>query len=179
MGTNDLHSALKTTVVAEVTEAGIHYKQVRLQHGKDDFLDALHARPSSFTTAGIQTTDFLHFLGFSRSACAFHPPECYSRTILPAQDLASLAKAIGIAFEKFKSGARALENCGLFINQPEGWGFFYGKPASGRSLHLANPHGNGHVAPKSERMKESEDTFFRFVYKPYPTYPPEKTFVCI
>ena len=164
MRTNDLHSALKTTVVAEVTEAGIHYKQVRLQHGKDDFLETLHARPSSFTTAGIQTTDFLHFLGFSRSACAFHLSECYCRTILPAQDLASLAKAIGIAFEKFKSGARALENCGLFIDQPEGWGFFYGKPASGRSFYVANPHGNGHVAPKSERMKESEDTFFRFVF---------------
>ena len=43
MRTNELHSALKTTVVAEVTEAGIHYKQVRLQHGKDDFLDTLHA----------------------------------------------------------------------------------------------------------------------------------------
>jgi hypothetical protein len=164
MRTSDLHSALKTTVVADVTEAAIHYKQVRLQHGKDNILETLHARPSSFSTAGIQVTDFLHFLGFSRSACAFHLSECYCRTLSSGQDVAGLAKAVGTAFEKFKSGARALENCGIFINQPEGWGFFYGKPGNGRSFHVTRPYGDGHVAPKSERMKESQDTFFQFVF---------------
>lgn len=164
MRTSDLHSALKTTVVAEVTEAGIHYKQVRLQHGKDDFLETLHARPSSYSTAGIQATDFLHFVGFSRSVCSFHLDECYCRTLSPGQDVTGLAKAVGTAFEKFKGGARALENCGLFIDQPEGWGFFHGKAGSGRTFHVARPYGDGHVAPKSERMKESQDTFFRFVF---------------
>jgi hypothetical protein len=41
MRSRDLHSALKTTVVSDLTESGIHYKHVRLQHGKDEFIDTL------------------------------------------------------------------------------------------------------------------------------------------
>ena len=160
----DLHSALKTTVVAELTEGGIGYKYVRLQHGKDDFTDTLHARPGSFSTAGVQATDFLHFLGFSRSACPFHLSECYCRSLAPDQDVPALARAIGTALEKFTGGARALENCGILVDQPEGWGFFYGKPGSGRTYTAPGPYGDGHVAPKSERMKEAEDDYFRFVF---------------
>jgi hypothetical protein len=37
----DLHSALKTTVLREIHEGGIRYKVVRLQNGKDDFVDSL------------------------------------------------------------------------------------------------------------------------------------------
>lgn len=160
----DLHSALKTVVLADVSEGGIGYKHVRLQHGKDDFTDTLHARPGSFSTAGIQATDFLHFLGFARSACAFHGGECYCRLLEPDHDVPALAGAIGSALEKFKRGARALENCGLFIDQPKGWGFFFGKPSSGRTFRTPRSYGNGHIAPKSERMKELEDAFFRFIF---------------
>src|SRR5207247_1403714 len=152
----DLHSALKTVVVAEVSEGGISYKHVRLQHGRDDFTDSLHARPNSYSTAGIQATDFLHFLGFSRSPCAFHIGECYSRVLPPRHDVPAIAKAIGSSLEKFKLGAHALENCGILIDQPEGWGFFYGKPGSGRTFPPSRTFGNGHIVPKSHRMNVSE-----------------------
>lgn len=160
----DLHAGLKTTVLADTVEGGINYKHVRLQYSKDDFADTLHASPRSYSSAGIQATDFLHFLGFTRSPCAFHGTECFCRFLNPEHDVPALTRAIGTALEKFKQAARTLEGCGLFIDQPEGWGFFYGKPASNWTFRAPRPSGNGHVAPKSQRMKESEDEFFRFVF---------------
>lgn len=41
----NLHSALKTTVINSHNEGGIDYILVRLQNGKDDFVETLHARP--------------------------------------------------------------------------------------------------------------------------------------
>jgi hypothetical protein len=164
MRTADLHSALKTTVVADLTESGIHYKHVRLQHGKDEFIDTLHAYPSSFSTAGIQATDFLHFLGFRRSPCAFHHGECSCQTLSLAHDVVSLTKALGSALQKFQHGARELASCGIYIGQPEGWSFFSGKPGGAQRYRIPRAYGDGHVAPQAQRLKESEDVFFRFVF---------------
>lgn len=160
----DLHSALKTTVLQDFQEGGIHYKQVRLQAGKSDFVDTIHARPSSWTMSGLQSTDLLHFLGFRRSPCAFHMGECYVRAVHSDLDIRALTESIGITYKQMEEGARHLEKCGLFIDQPEGWGFFYRKPSSGRRYSAPHVFGNGHVAPKSERMKEAEDEFFRFIF---------------
>jgi len=164
MISESLHSALKTTVLADLTEGGIHYKHVRLQYGKDHFRDTLHACPTCYSTAGLQTTDFLHFLGFSRSPCEFHRRECFCREIMAGQDVVGLAKGVTSAFEKFESGAACLENCGLPIDQPEGWGFFRGTPGSGRIFRASYTRGDGHIAAKSKRLKESEDAAFRFVF---------------
>jgi hypothetical protein len=164
MRSGDLHSALKTTVVADLTEGGIHYKHVRLQHGKDDFMETLHARPGSHSTAGIQATDFLYFLGFRRSPCSYHYGECYCRKLSLDDDVVGLAKAVANALPKFQLGARELEKCGIPIDQPEGWGFFYGKPSGGKHYSLPLSHGNGHVTPQSQRLKESQDVFFRFIF---------------
>jgi hypothetical protein len=164
MRSGDLHSALKTTLVADLTEAGIHYKHMRLQHGKDEFIDTLHAHPNSFSTAGIQATDFLHFLGFHRAPCPFHHGECYCRTLSLEHDVLSLAKALGSALQEFQHGAKELQSCGIAIDQPEGWGFFSGKPSRGQGYRIPPSYSNGHVAPQSQRLKESEDVFFQFVF---------------
>jgi len=159
---NDLHNALKTTVVREFEEGGIYYKQVTLQHSKDRIVETLHASPRSFTTSGIQLTDFLSFLGFSRSACHFHHGECYCRQILSSTDLVGMGKAINNAFREFLTAEEDLQACGLMVRQPEGWGFFFGKQGG----HSRNNYtfGDGHTASKIERMKESQDEFFRFVF---------------
>lgn len=159
----DLHAALKTTVLSEFSENGIHYKHVRLQHSKESVVNSLHARPSTHTTAGIQSTDFLHFLGFRRAECAFFRSECFCRELLVEQDVHALAVGIGKAFQNFDSASRDLEACGIPVDQPEGWGFFYGKPGSARRRGYSSGRGNGHVAPKIQKLKESEDEFFRFV----------------
>lgn len=160
----DLHSALKTTILQEIQNEGLHFKLVCLQHGKNDFADTLHVRPSSYSTYGLQSTDFLSFLGFKRSQCAFHNGECYVREVSPSLELTNFAKSSGIALKYIQDSARHLENCGIFIPQPEGYGFFFGKPSEGR--HIAGDYvsGGGHVAPKVQRMKESEDQYFRFVF---------------
>lgn len=84
--------------------------------------------------------------------------------VSPELDLGQLAEAIGKALTLVQEADRHLEHCGLFIDQPEGWGYFYGRPSGGRRIRQDYSRGNGHVAPKTERMKEAEDDFFRFVF---------------
>lgn len=159
---NGLHTALKTNIVRDFTEGGVHYKQVTLQHSKDRVVETLHACPRSFTTSGIQLTDFLVFLGFSRSGCPFHQSECYCREISPSADVVGMGKAIANAFAMFSDATQALQACGLTVRQPEGWGYFYGKPSEQRQSGYVS--GDGHTASKIERMKESQDDFFRYVF---------------
>ena len=142
----DLHSALKTTVLQEFHEGGIRYKVVRLQYGKDDFTDSIHANPSAFSLAGLQTTDILSFLGFERSRCAFHDGECFVKEIPSEFNVAEYSKSVKIAYDLILDGSRHLENCGIFIDQPEGSGFFFHKPSWNRKYPVHRPRGNGHVA---------------------------------
>lgn len=159
-----LHSALKTTVIGNHAGNGINYILVRLQNAKDDFADTLHARPNSYSTSGFQTTDFLSLLGFSRSRCAFHGSECFCRHVPEGLDLKGLSADIGKSFQIFQGAVSHLENCGLVVEQPEGWGFFYGKPATRRARMNPYCRGDGHASPKADKLKEGEDDFFRFVF---------------
>lgn len=159
-----LHSALKTTVIGNHAGDGINYILVRLQNGKDDFVDTLHARPNRYSTSGFQTTDFLSLLGFSRSRCAFHGSECFCRQVPEGLELQALSSDIGKSFQIFQNAVSHMENCGLFIEQSEGWAFFSGKPATRRARLNFYCHGDGHTSPMTEKMKESEDDFFRFVF---------------
>jgi hypothetical protein len=160
---SDLHSALKTTVIQDVSESGLNLKHVRLQNGKDNFLDTLHVRPSSYTTSGLQSTDLLNFIGFKRSPCTFFQSECFVSEIPASFDVAGFAKASIAALGHLQQGTSHLKNCGLPVPQPEGWGFHYGKPATSRRSSREYVTGDGHVAPKANRLKESEDEYFRFV----------------
>jgi|GEM_PF-699098 len=161
----DLHTALKTEVAKDFFEAGIQFKQITLRRGKQDVVESLHARPTSYTTSGVQSTDLLSLLGFSRSGCPFHRGECYCRAIPTDFDVVPFAKAFGTALTRFDEASKKLQSCGITVPQPEGWGFFYGKPSEGRRLSFGiGDEGDGHTAAKCERMKESEDNFFRFVF---------------
>jgi hypothetical protein len=159
----DLHSALKHHEVGEFTASGISFKHVRLQQGKTSFTESLHASPTGWTTYGVQATDYLRFLGFHRSACPFYQGECYSREISPAVDPHELTAGIGMSLEEFKKGARSLEACGIFMPQPEGWGFFFGKASESLPRpRLASV--DGHTCRVTKQLKEARDDFFRFVF---------------
>lgn len=160
---SDLHAALKTAVVQNVSAPGLHFKHVRLQNGKDDFLDTLHVHPNSWTTSGLQSSDLLSFAGFRRSPCAFFQSECFVRAIPESFDVTGFAQSVAAALGHLQEGARHLENCGIVVPQPEGWGIYYGKPGTGRGPSREYVTGEGHVAPKVNRLKESEDEYFRFV----------------
>lgn len=159
----DLHSALKTSIVEAADSSGFRLKHVRLQYAKDDFLDTLHVQPSSFSSAGLQSTDLLSLIGFNRSPCAFHRGECYVRVIPKEFDLEAFGTSAAAALSKLQNAEIHFRNCGFAIPQPEGWGFFYDKPSQGRRHPSEYTSGNGHVAPQVERLKESGDEYFSFV----------------
>ena len=164
-GNRDRHSALRTEQVSAVSAQGIQFMKIRLQWGKDDYGFSLHAVPSSYSSYGIQTTDFLTYLGFERGPCAFASSrECFSRWIIDNFDLDRFAEAFGISFRQLEKAERALENCGYLLSKPEGWGYFFGKSGTdsrrGYGSYLST---DGHTSPKSEIMKNVEDEYFRFI----------------
>jgi hypothetical protein len=55
-----------------------------------------------------------------------------------------------------------LEDCGIFLEQLEGWGFFYGKQSRGRARREYYDFGDGHTAAESKEMKRSEDPAFQY-----------------
>lgn len=160
---SDLHSALKTSIDARFSHNGFDFLRACLQNGKDKFEYTLHVRPTMFSTAGMQRTDFLKALGFSRQTCAFHAAEAYCLHGDAESDVEALAKAIGTAFPLYELANQHLEACGFGLSQPEGWGYFYGKPSGrGRNHSHGRCSGNGHVSPKVESMKSAEDEHFQF-----------------
>lgn len=161
----DKHSALKTVQVGLAASKGITFIVVKLQWGKDDFGFSLHASPSSFSAYGIQTTDFLSYLGFERGPCAFSPGgECFSIWVPEDFDVNKFAEAFSASFNEIKKAEKAVENCRYFLQQPEGWGYFSGK--SGQNVthgYSMSQGGDGHTSPKTKVMKNTEDEYFKFV----------------
>jgi hypothetical protein len=60
----DLHTALKSTVVKKSRLGGMEAVLAELQWGKDDKGYGIHVAPNSFSLSGLQTTDYLAYLGF-------------------------------------------------------------------------------------------------------------------
>ncbi len=158
------HSALRTEIIADLTRTGFRYKRVRLQHSKDSFTETLHIVPTAFSTAGFQRTDLLSILGFARSHCPFHRGECFCRSVNPGLDLEAFADDLAASHDDFVSATRELEACGIFIEQPEGLGFFTGKPSSMRPVGDRQPLGDGHTSPVANRLREAEDEQFRYAF---------------
>lgn len=160
----DKHSALKTEQIGSVSGTGVQFVAVKLQWGKSDYGFSLHASPSSFTSYGIQTTDFLSYLGFERGACAFtQSRECFSKWISEDFNLQKFAEAFATSFTELEKAEKVLENCGYRLCQPEGWGYFSGKTGYDRRHGYGGYSSNdGHTSTKSETMKNVEDEFFHF-----------------
>src|SRR5262249_15760438 len=72
MNGRDPHSALKPDVINRVNQGHLEVVLARLQWSKNDIGYSLHVNPTSFSSAGLQQTDFLSYLGFQRSdRCSF------------------------------------------------------------------------------------------------------------
>jgi len=160
----DLHSALKTSIIQEIDTPGFRFKHVRLQYAKDDFLDTLHVQPSSYSSAGLQSTDLLNLMGFERSSCAFFKGECYVSVIPQVFDIQTFSKSAAAALSQLEQAENHLHNCGIVLPRPEGLGFFSGKLSTDHRNSSEYTSGNGHVAPKILRLKESEDEYFNFIF---------------
>lgn len=163
MSGRDPHSALKSDIVGRANQHSLEIVLARLQWGKDDIAYSLHVNPTSFSTAGLQTTDFLAYLGFSRhdqcSFTSFH--RCYARSVDEGFDAAAFPDIFNRAFRLMDQAARGFEGCGFLLPQPEGWGFFQARTGGG-SRALPTLAGDGHTARQARTMKQTDDENFAF-----------------
>lgn len=100
----DPHAALKQEVVSRANREGFEAVLARLQWGKDDVAFSLHANPSSFSTFGLQKTDFLAYLGFQRmDACPFTSLQrCYTRWVDEGFNVELFVDAFAKAFARLE-----------------------------------------------------------------------------
>ena len=162
-GARDLHKSLKSEVLAKGASSGAELTLVKLAWGKEDVAFSLHVAPNTWSTHGIQIPDFLSYLGFSRQPCLFLRSECYVKEVKSDLDLNAFGRALGEAYQQMSQAQRHLENCGFALDQPEGWGYFFGKQSGGRSRR--GYYGDGHTSVITpEVMKKAEDNAFQFVF---------------
>lgn len=159
-----LHSGLKTEEIAKHHGSHFEMLQMKIQHSQHEIKYALHVAPSGFTLSGMQSTDILALLGFNRGRCSFFPSgECFVKEVAISFDLEKFDKAFTAAYRDVKDGAGHLEKCGIHLEQKDGWSYFTGRKRTRIPLGY-KPQGDGHTAPKHERMKESEDDNFYYVF---------------
>jgi hypothetical protein len=102
-------------------------------------------------------------LGFIRSPCAFAHGECYALRVGDEFNLTGFSEDFGTYCAALKQAEQHLQACDIGLDQPEGLGFSMGKPSGGRRIRPSQVSGDGHSAPRSERLKEVEDDVFRYV----------------
>lgn len=163
--TRDLHSALRTERVAEAIGAGVNFLLVRLQRGKNDIGYSVHAYPQRHTLSGLQTPDFLVYLGFAVSTCAFTPGgRCLIREVTDGFHVGEFARAFEQGWGAFEKAEKDFEACGFFIKQPVGLmlsGLDRGSgPVQRPAFHA---RGDGHTSPESIKLKQSDDDVFKCV----------------
>jgi hypothetical protein len=164
----DPHVALKSEVVAKMSRGSIEAAVARLQWGKNDVGYSLHVNPTSYTSHGIQKTDFLAYLGFRRSdKCNFTSfGRCYVNWVWDGFNLEGFLDAFGRGYAHLEKAEKGLSACGFFLPQPEGWGFHFGKPGGHTNRGAITLLGDGHTAHRVDSMKQTEDEtfFFRFSF---------------
>jgi hypothetical protein len=165
MNSRDPHQALKTETLAKAPSRRAAFVLEKLQWGKSDIGFSLHAQPTTHSTSGLQITDFLSQIGFVRSNCLFvERPECYVRWVDESFNLDKFIIGLDKAFENLLESEKLLEKCGIFLEQPEGWGYFYGKTSGGRETNDFQMSGDGHTAGTIKQMKTGSDETFHFAF---------------
>jgi TIR domain-containing protein len=161
----NLHSALRTELVAEASTGGVTFKHMKLTHGKDDVRFSIHVRPEEWSTAGIQRTDLLALIGFHRARCPFFGLQCYARAANESFSVTDFAADFDRARNALLDSEHPLDKCGVSIPSPEGIGFSYGKPrtSSRERRTLWHTSGDGHNGANVQKIKRSEDKYFSFV----------------
>lgn len=163
-GRRDQHQALKSEILVQVRSNSANFVLVKLHWSKEDIGYNLHVSPNTFSTYGIQVTDFLSFLGFERSKCSFvDSRQCYVRWIDKDFDVNAFAVLFETAYRDLINAQEDLEKCGFILDQPEGWSYFLGKESNGRRRKL-QMLGDGHTAMSVKQMKNSEDDVFLYKF---------------
>ena len=105
MAAKDHHTALRSEVLRNICAGYVEIVLAKLQSGKNDVAFTLHVNPGAFTSRGIQTTDWLRFLGFKENAqCQFSSAgRCFSKGVPEAYDLQRFATAFNLTESEGRS----------------------------------------------------------------------------
>lgn len=152
----DLHSALQTEVLEKQTAGGVEFTLVKLRDGKEDVRHSLHAYSSTWTSAGVQTTDGLQILEFVHYRCPWSHDDGYCTQVDGQIELSEFADAFAEYVEALREAERHLTACGIFHPALAG-GNRYSRVSDAT-------RGDGHRSPNSKEMKASEDDNFRYVF---------------
>lgn len=158
------HQALKATEVAAVKTSGVEFKLIDLRKSKSLSVLTLHARPFSYSTSGLQSTDFLAYCCFKREQCVFFNGECYVREVPENFQLDSFGRDFEKAKAIFSRGDSQLQACGLYLGCPEGYGYFNHGPSKNQARRISLGGGDGHTSGQVEQMKTSEDDAFQYSF---------------
>lgn len=157
------HQALKSDIIGQARASRAEVVLARLQWGKEDIGFSLHINPNTYSTSGIQITDFLSYLDFRRSGCSFTTGrQCYVRWVDEGFDLSSFVASFDSSFAKLEDAEHDLEACGFFLNQPEGWGYFHGRQSGVSRRGADRMGGDGHTAMSVKQLKQSTDDIFDY-----------------
>lgn len=144
----DLHSALKTDVIGKIQAEGLQLVLTKLQWAKDESAFSLHIAPNQFSTSGLQLTDTLSYLGFTRHQCPFvDNRQAYCDWVDGDIDISRLAAKVSETHQHLLEAQRHLQECGFPLPQPEGYGYFFGRQSTSRVRSVLS--GDGHTSPKS------------------------------
>ncbi|MGH9428827.1 MAG: hypothetical protein ACRD2L_21280, partial [Terriglobia bacterium] len=166
MAAKDHHRALKSETVAKLNASGVEIVLAVLQWGRNDRAFTLHVNPTSYSSAGLQATDWLTYLGFQRNdRCSFTAfQRCFSREVPEGFDLQRFVAAYSGGFERLGQAEGNLQACGFLLSQPEGWGFYFDKNSGANRPGYAGISGDGHTAMKTDTMKKTKDERFMFCF---------------
>jgi hypothetical protein len=105
-------------------------------------------------------------LGFVRSTCPFVRGECYARRVGLDTDvvLQAFSKAFLKCYRNLVQAEEHFRHCGIFLEHPEGTGYFFGSSSDTSRPRFSPSSGDGHTAAKCEVMKQSEDAAFHYVF---------------
>lgn len=144
----DLHSALKTEIIASAEGGGVQFKLLKLQSSKEDVTYSIHANPTSFSFSGLQTADLLAHIGFKAGSCAFFPGgKCLANAVRPDFPLMEFAESFAQAYPALCEAQKQLRECGFAIDRS----------------YRPQTSSDGHTSPQSKQMKQSEDNHFIFI----------------
>jgi hypothetical protein len=155
----DHHTALRSEVLSRIHAGYIEIVLAKLQWSKDDVAFTLHVNPSAFTSAGVQTTDWLRFLGFTENLqCQFaNSRQCFSKEVPEGYDLGQFALAFNEGFGQLQKAEDGLQACGFWLPG--------GRQLSARGQAFRQElSGDGHTAMSAKPMNTSEDDRFRYKF---------------
>src|SRR5262249_23127057 len=155
----DNHTALRTEVLDKINAGYVEIVLAKLQWGKDDVAFTLHVNPSAFTSAGLQTTDWLRLLGFTENAqCQFtNARRCFSKEVPEGYNLQRFATAFNEGFGQLQKAEEGLQACGIWLPG--------GRQLSARGrAYRQELGGDGHTAMITKTMNSSEDDKFRYKF---------------